>query len=331
MPDAPDALQKAWLSRGEAWQRARARLDSLAAARRTSLAEAARVVDDYRMLARELSVARRVAPQSRTRDFLEATYAQAHKEIHRSAVRPRYLLWSLFRDRLPQAVSELRAHIAWIVVLFLVATSTGWWAVHAAPQLAQLFASEEMIATVERGELWTDSILNVTPSSLLSVQLLTNNIAVSLFAYCAGFLFGLGTLYIIGTNGLMLGALFAMTARHGMEGRLLEFVFAHGLVELSCICLAGAAGASVGEALIRPQLASRGAAFAAANRRALPLLVAVILLLLGCGLIEGYVSPNPDIPLAARMSVGLGYFLFMIALLRGWMFGRSRGTPEVRA
>jgi len=44
------------------------------------------------------------------------------------------------------------------------------------------------------------------------VQILANNIVVSLFAYCSGFLFGLGTLYILGLNGLMLGAVFAWMA-----------------------------------------------------------------------------------------------------------------------
>ena len=83
----------------------------------------------------------------------------------------------------------------------------------------------------------------MVPSSVLSVQILTNNIVVSLFAYCLGFLFGLGTLYILGLNGLMLGAMFAFVGQHGLAGALFRFVVAHGCVELSVMCLSGAAGA----------------------------------------------------------------------------------------
>jgi uncharacterized membrane protein SpoIIM required for sporulation len=182
---------------------------------------------------------------------------------------------------------------------------------------------------VERGELWTDSILNVVPSSVLSLQILTNNIVVSLFAFCAGCLFGLGTFYIIGLNALTLGAMFEFTAQHGLQGRLFEFVAAHGLVELSCICLAGAAGAAVGEALVRPGAATRAESFRRAALDSGKLLVAIVVLLLGCGLIEGYVSPDPDIPLAARLIIGVGYFLVMIAMLRGWLFGRSRDPRPI--
>ncbi len=322
------ALTTSWLKRSDQWRQASARLEQLRVDGQLDVDTAGAIAEDYRLLARDLAIGRRVAAGSRTTQFLEATYALLHAQLHRPAVRPAYLLASLFRERIPEAMSSIRPQLAWITVLFLVALATGWWAVSAAPGLARLFASQEMITVVERGELWTDGLLNVMPSAVLSVQLLTNNVLVSLFAYCCGFLFGLGTLYIIGINGVMLGALFSMTATHDMQGRLLEFVFAHGLVELSCICLAGAAGAAVGEALIRPGIQSRAAAFAAANRRVLPIVLAVIVLLLGCSLIEGYVSPNPDIPFGAKILVGSGYFLFMIALLQGWLFGRRRTRPK---
>ncbi len=54
------------------------------------------------------------------------------------------------------------------------------------------------------------------------MQILTNNIVVSLFAYCAGFLFGLGTFYIVGLNGMMLGAIFMFCRQHGMDDELLH-------------------------------------------------------------------------------------------------------------
>ncbi len=328
-PGRDAALRRVWLTRANFWRDAQARLDALRAARRVEAAEAGRIADDYRALASDLATSRRIAPQSRTRDYLEALYSRAHGELHRGAVHPGYAFWSLLRDQLPQTVHELRAHIAWVAALFLLSAGAGWWLIATYPELARLFASQEMITTVERGQLWTDGLLNVTPSSVLSVQILTNNIVVSLFAYCAGFLFGLGTLYIIGVNGLMLGSVFAFTAANGLDGRLFEFIVAHGIVELSCICLSGAAGAAVGESLIRPGAVRRRDAFAAAARRTLPLLVAIVLLLLGCGFIEGYVSPNPDMPLAARIVIGVGYFLFMVALLRGWVAGRSRGLAPV--
>jgi uncharacterized membrane protein SpoIIM required for sporulation len=158
------------------------------------------------------------------------------------------------------------------------------------------------------------------PSSVLSLQILTNNIVVSLFAYCAGFLFGLGTLYILGLNGLMLGAVFAFTSLHGLGDELFTFVVAHGCVEISVMCLSGAAGAAVGEALVRPGTATRAAAFQQAALRSGKLILACVILLVGSGLIEGYVSPNPKFSLNTRIAIGVSYWIFMLALLNGWAF-----------
>ena len=49
------------------------------------------------------------------------------------------------------------------------------------------------------------------------------------------------------------------------------------------------------------------------------------MLLIGTGIIEGYVSPRAMFPLWSRVAIGVGYWLFMIALLRGWLF-RSNPT-----
>jgi uncharacterized membrane protein SpoIIM required for sporulation len=159
------------------------------------------------------------------------------------------------------------------------------------------------------------------------VQILANNIVVSLFAYCAGFLFGLGTLYILGLNGLMLGAVFALVSQHGLRAQLLSFLVAHGCVELSVMCLSGAAGAAVGEALIRPGPAGRIESFREAALSSGKLLIACAVLLIGAGVLEGYVSPNPRFALWARVAFGVSYWLFMVALLSGWLFGRGARRP----
>ncbi len=86
------------------------------------------------------------------------------------------------------------------------------------------------------------------------------------------------------------------------------------------MCLSGAAGAAVGEALIRPSHGSRMESFRIAALRSGKLLIACAVLLVGSGLIEGYISPRALFPLWARLAIGIGYWIFMIALLNGWLF-----------
>ena len=318
------ALRVTLLRRSDLWRNAAERARRLSGKRTEDAADAAAMADDYRMLAHDVSQVRRLLPDSRAREYLEAAYAKAHATLHRPAWHAGYALLSLFRDQIPAVTRELRSYIVWATTLFLLTALAGYWMVHTYPDLIALFASPELIATVERGQLWTEGLLNVVPSSVLSLQILTNNIVVSLFAYCAGFLFGLGTVYILGLNGLMLGAVFAFTRLHGLDDDLFEFVVAHGCVEISVMCLSGAAGAAVGEALIRPGSATRAESFQRAALQSGKLILACAVLLVGSGVIEGYVSPNPAFPLWGRISIGVSYWLFMVALLTGWLFGPRR-------
>ena len=313
------------------WHEVRQRAARLNRGRDADVSGALEVVDDYRRAARSIG-AGRLAATPVTPDggeYLEATYADLHDIIHRPARKFRRVLWSLMRDQVPAAIRHMRVHLLAVTLLFVISGVTGFWLIYRFPDLIAMFASPQLIATVERGELWTEGLLNVTPSAVLSVSILMNNIVVALFAFCSGIIFGLGTFYLIGLNGISLGAIFAFTGQHGLAGRLFDFVVAHGCVELSCICIAGAAGSYLGEALIRPGALTRSEAFRLASRDGIRVLAMVTLLLFICGFIEGYVSPDPEVPRWARVTIGVGYFLFMVSLLRGYVFGRSRGGQPI--
>ena len=324
------ALAAALLKRAPLWLQADARARRLGRGRTEDAADALHLADDYRLLAHDLARARVLMPASRAREFLESAYARAHATLNHGDWRLGSTLRTLFIIELPAAVRWLAPYILWASLVFALAALGGFLLVERYPELIALFASPDLIASVEHGKLWTEGLLNIVPSAVLSVQILANNIVVSLFAYCAGFLFGLGTLYILGLNGLMLGAVFAFVRAHGLGGQLFSFIVAHGCVELSVMCLSGAAGAAVGEALVRPGSAGRVAAFRFAALRSGVVLIACALLLVGAGLIEGYVSPNPAYPLPVRIAIGVGYWLLMLALLTGrlWWFVRAPATSD---
>jgi len=312
----PETALAAWLQgHASQWQRLSRALADVSARRQAELPQLKELVSGYRALARDLSLARAAAPDARLVDQLEALLTQAREVIHRRPGNVRDALTGLFRDGAARVALELRGRIAAVTALFLASAAAGLWLVHRYPELAALFASEEMINRVQRGELWTDGLINIVPSALLSLGIMSNNIVVTLFAFTLGALYGLGTLYIVGMNGLMLGGVFALTAQYGLEARLAEFVVAHGMVEISVILLAAAAGVELGEALARPGNRSRTDAFREAVRRAGQLLPVCVVFLVGAGLIEGYVSPDPHFTMAQRIAIGVAYWLLLVLVV----------------
>ena len=287
--------------------------------------DARELVLGYRSLARDISLARRTLPNSRLSRFVDALFLDLHTLLHKPAVRPVADLISLYRDEIPRLMGRLRTAVIATTLWFVATAAAGGWLVWQFPELASLTMSEQMIEHVQEGELWTDGILNIVPSSVLTISLFANNTAVALTAFALGVFYGLGTLYIIGLNGFMLGGVFAYTAHYSMADELFRFVIAHGIVELSVIVVAGAAGVLLGEALARPGDRSRSAAFQHAARQGLRLMAALVPFLLVCGLIEGYVSPNPSYALAACVFIGVAWAFVAWAVITGRVW-RRRAT-----
>ncbi len=319
-----------WLEkRAPDWQALADRLNRQRDDKNQEPEEVARVVRGFRALSRDVSLARRLMPGGRLTRYLENLFTQAHETVYHPPRNPRAELALLWREEVPHIVRhEMRGVIPATLALFTLALLAGWLLVHFNPELAALVASEGMIATVREGKLWTDDLLNIIPSSLLAFSIITNNVTVTLFAFGLGIFHGVGTLYIILLNGLMIGGVFALTGHYQLDGALFEFVIAHGVVELSVICLAGAAGFLLGEALIRPGQRSRAEAFREAVQRAGKLLAVIIPFLIGAGVLEGYVSPNPAYPFPFKLFIGLGYGLLFWLVLTGVVFRTNESREQ---
>ena len=316
---------RTWLvARAPIW---RALADTVARARERrgmTVEDAQKVLDGYRSVARDLASARRQLPGSGIAAALEGVFASFHALVDRPPRNSRAAMLRWLRVDVPAVMATLRGPIIGVTTLFLLTATAGWWLIMSYPELIGLLAGEKMISKVEHGSLWTEGLLSITPASILSIKIFSNNIVVSITAFCAGIFYGLGTFYMIALNGLMLGGIFAFTHQHGLAGGLFEFVIAHGTVELSIICLAGAAGMALGESIARPRGKSRVASFRERTGELSKLLPVFAVLLIGCGLIEGYVSPNPSFPMASRVVIGICYWFVMLAALTGRLFG----TPD---
>ncbi len=332
-PLESQAAVASWLRRrSDQWARLQKMAGSLREQGSQNLKEVGAFVQGFRSLARDVSLARTVMPDSRLTRQLETVFMEMHEAINRVPLNLWEQLISWICDDVPRVTKALRYSILATTGLFLLCGVVGWLLVSTYPELAGLFAAEEMINQVQKGKLWTEGLINVIPSSLLSLSIMTNNIVVAFFAFCLGAFFGLGTLYIIGLNGLMLGGIFAFTGKYGLADELFSFVFAHGVVELSIICLAGAAGIQLGEALVRPGDRARTEAFREAVFLGATLVPVCVVFLVGAGLIEGYISPDPAFPLSFRIGVGLSYGVLLWAVLTGkiwvWRKGHSLESSD---
>ena len=272
----------------------------------------------YRRAAADLSAARLEYAGTEAERALNQLCARAYARIYRAPRDRIAALRRFYRSELPALVRAERRFVLLSAALLLGGVAAGAVAVAARPEAAGWLVPEGVRRSVDEGEMWTD-LLSLVPPEAAASRIATNNLSVMVAAFAGGLLGGLGTVAVLVFNGVVLGAAGAYCARSGLLPRLLEFVCAHGFVELSVIVLAGAAGLMVADALLDTGDLPRGARVQARGRRGAALVLGCAPFLALCGLVEAYVSPAPFIPAPLKLLSGaaLGAALWGYLLLGG--------------
>ena len=271
----------------------------------------------YRQTAADLSTVREHAANEALGRHLNELLGRAHNLVYAGAARSRPAdALHFVIDGFPQTFRRTLSYTLTAFALFLVGALVGVGLASADPGFERFILNGDMMDTIARREMWTHDILSMKPYA--SSAIMTNNIAVSLAACATGMLAGLGPVYMMLFNGLLIGVIGSACFRAGMSVALWSFVTPHGVLELPAIFIAGGAGLLLGKGILFPGTLPRRDSVAEAGRDAVRLLLGVVPILVVAGLVEGFVSPTPTAP-GLKFAIGAGLFVLLAWYLgRGW-------------
>jgi uncharacterized membrane protein SpoIIM required for sporulation len=169
------------------------------------------------------------------------------------------------------------------------------------------------------------------PQSFASVVWL-NNTEVAALCLASGVLV-LPTLFVLWSNALYLGLFGGIMVDYGRADVFFGLITIHGLLEMTCIFIAGAAGLRIGWAWIAPgRVLTRTQSLARAGRQATVVALGLAAALLVSGLVEAFVTPAP-IPIPIRLFIGASIWLAFLAyvVILGSAAARRGETGDVLA
>jgi uncharacterized membrane protein SpoIIM required for sporulation len=210
-----------------------------------------------------------------------------------------------------------------------VALIAGWW-IARTPAVQASLLSRSQVSSVVNHEF--RDYYSQYAASAFAFKVWTNNVLVAAEALIFGVLLGLPTLWVLLQNALNVGIDGGLMVGHGQAAEFFGLILPHGMLELSAVFLAAAAGLRLGWTIIDPGPRPRARALAEEGRATITIALGLIVVLGVSGVIEAFVTPSP-LPTWARILIGAGAeaaFLGYVLVLgrRAVRAGRSADMAE---
>lgn len=329
--------------RQEDWQALENELNRLStgAFKSYNAEEAKRLGTLYRRASADLIRARSESANEPMTDYLNGLVGRSYGLIYRD----KQARWSAFLEFIaftfPHRVRLYKRSVLAAAIIFFMGALFGVFAEYF-DSSAKHYLLPEQFANVEEGiedfkrKSQAGGAVNPGQSTLDSTAIMTNNIKVSFLAFALGATLGIGTVMVIFHNGVMLGVLAAVFLRHGLSLYFWAYILPHGVLELLCIFIAGAAGFLLARAIVAPGLYGRREALKRYGQEAVILVSGCGFLLIFAGLIEGFITPQGFIPHGLKLLFAfasglalLAYFGFNESILKALGFSIPEQRPAL--
>ncbi len=288
------------------------RLDELSRQRELSGQDVDELVARYQAASADLADLKTSAGRTPTGDHVSTLLGRARLRLTGAGENPLRQLPRFFVLQLPAALygvrwTTLAVALGFIAVGALVAT----WIAGDPAAIAALGAKADLQYYAEHE--FTDYYAE-NPAAEFAGQVWTNNAWIA--AQCVMFgVTGVWPIMVVGQNAVGVGTSAAVLFAFDRGDVFFTSILPHGLLELTSVFVAAAAGLHIFWAWVAPGRRTRGEALAAAGRALGTIVVGLVLSLALSGVIEGFVTRQPW-PAGVKIGIGAAALaLFLVYML----------------
>jgi len=298
------------------------------------LPTAARVAQLYRQCCEHLALARERAYPVHLVARLETLAARAHQRIYRRHDLGLAAFRHLVLYKAPAAVRALRWHLLVATLVFVLPTVIVGVATWLDPHFVLTVVDARQVRDFDGmyGQQAGEHLGRTSGDDWTMFGFyIMNNVGIAFRCFAAGLLLGVGSLFMVGYNGLLAGAVAGFLVTRGDSERFFSFVVTHSAFELTAIVLSGAAGLKLGHAMLAPGRLTRTQALMRAARETSPVVFCFTAMLFIAAAIEAFWSSAGWVAPGVKYAVGGCCWALVLAYLALQGKGHDAAVLEARA
>jgi len=263
----------------------------------------------YINLVNDLSFAQTYYPKSNTTVYLNHLSSQIFQKIYKTKRVEENRLIYFFKTEVPLIVYENRRYLIYSFLFFIFFMLIGVLSAVYDKDFANLILSEGYvnmtIENIKNGNAVGVYQDGSTWGSTIGITF--NNIIVGAKLYIYGIFGGLGTLYLLMQNSVMVGTFQYFFYEHGALGDSARGIWLHGAFEIFSMVVEGMCGLILGTSILFPKTLSRFNSFKNGFKNSFKIFLSTVPFTICAGIIEGYVTRHAlNMPLSLNLFIIFG-------------------------
>ncbi|TDD27002.1 stage II sporulation protein M [Kribbella turkmenica] len=284
--------------------------------RRLSGAEAEELVTLYQRVGTHLAALRAAGADPVSIGRLSGLIADARGAVTGAQAPVWRDISKYFLVSFPAALYASRRWWLTIGLLFYLVAAWAAWRIIAHPEVVGSFATAAAVQELVDKDF--AAYYSENPAQDFAFRVWINNATISAAVLALGILL-VPSVFILWDNALNLGVNAGLMIGHDRAEVFFGLITPHGLLELTAVFVASAAGLRLGWAWIVPGPRTRLQALAQTGRATVGMAIGLAAILLVTGVIEAFVTPSA-LPTAVRVGIGvlaeIGFVVYV------WTLGR---------
>ncbi len=252
----------------------------------------------YLDLTDDLSYANTYYPNSKTTAYINQLAGAAHRKIYKTKKESINSVKDFYLYRFPKMFYKYRKFLYFSFAVFIIFVAIGAFSASQDGDYVRYILGDSYVdmtlENIKKGDPM--AVYKQAGSFDMFLGITINNIKVALFTFAYGLMLGLGTLYMMLNNAIMLGSFQYFFYEQGLFWESVRTIWIHGTIEIFSIIVAGAAGFTLASGILLPGTYTRKEAFIMKAKDGLRIILSTIPFFIIAGFFEGFVTRFTQMP-----------------------------------
>ncbi|CAM4193401.1 stage II sporulation protein M [Zobellia roscoffensis] len=264
--------------------------------------------DLYIEITDHLSYAKTFYAGSNTEFYLNTLASQAHQKIYKTKREPKNRILEFWKTEFPTLFYHHQRELLIAFLVFFFFSLVGAFSSANEGTFVRSILGDGYVnmtlENIEKGDPM--AVYKQMGEFNMFLGITINNIRVALMAFAYGILLGIGTLFVMMQNGIMLGSFQYFFYEKGLLWESVRTIWIHGTIEISVIIIAGCAGLVLANGILFPGTYTRLESFKRGVQNGLKIMLSTVPFFIIAGFLEGFVTRHTEMPDALAILIITG-------------------------